>query len=325
MYRHLMVPLDGSVFAEHALPLAVGLAGRSGATLHLVQVHSPVIPAYGGSEILTDIELDALVREGQRSYLGGVAERLTRAAPVRVTTSLLSGPIAGALRDEALATGTDLVVMTTHGRSPLGRLWLGSVSDQMVRHSPAPLLLVRPRESAPDLAAMPAWQRVLIPLDGSELAEQALGPATELGRLMGADYTLVRVLDPDTVPDPVATDGPNGPLVCLSEEARNYLGQVAGHLRAERLRVQTRVVLGPPAAAIIEECAAEAADVIAMQTHGRGGLGRLWRGSVADELLRASPVPMLIYHWQAARPAEEHAEQPADRAPEPAAVSGCQV
>ena len=86
--------------------------------------------------------------------------------------------------------------MTTHGRGPLTRFWLGSVADELVRRASVPLLLVRPHEGVPDLAQEPILQHLLIPLDGSELAEQVLEPAVALGTLMAADYSLLRIYGP---------------------------------------------------------------------------------------------------------------------------------
>jgi nucleotide-binding universal stress UspA family protein len=88
------------------------------------------------------------------------------------------------------------VAMSTHGRGPLSRFWLGSVADALMRRLPVPLLLVRPQEGAPDLSEEPPLRRILIPLDGSALAEEVLAPALALGGLVGAEYTLLWVVRP---------------------------------------------------------------------------------------------------------------------------------
>ena len=86
--------------------------------------------------------------------------------------------------------------MTTHGRGPLARAWLGSVADELVRKTPIPILLTRPQEAKPVLDQAPVLRRVLIPLDGSSFAEQAMDPALALGSLTEAEYILVRVIEP---------------------------------------------------------------------------------------------------------------------------------
>ena len=301
MYSALMVPLDGSAFAEHALPLALDIARRASAALRLVLVHVPVASAFNANELANDLALDAAVREQEQAYLRGVLQRLATASPVRATGQLVDGPVAGALCGQAAAPGTDLVIMTTHGRGPLTRLWLGSVADRLVRQAPTPVLLIRPREGEPDLAQPPALRHVVIPLDGSELAEQVLGPATTLGRLMGADYTLLRVIEPVVLPDRRLGGNAAGgfdPVLLrrLQEEAQAYLEGVAGRLREQSLTVRTRLVTNRTAARAIRDQAREQpAAVIALATHGRGGLSRLLLGSVADKVARTSPVPVLVY------------------------------
>src|SRR5438067_676921 len=117
-----------------------------------------------------------------------------RSGERRIPATRLDAWSAGGMR--FAFDGADLVVMTTHGRGPLGRLWLGSVADALVRDLAMPLLLVRPQETAPDFKREPLLKHLLLPLDGSPLAEQMLEPAVALGTLMEADYTLLRVIKP---------------------------------------------------------------------------------------------------------------------------------
>jgi nucleotide-binding universal stress UspA family protein len=166
MYRTVLVTLDGSAFAEHALPLALSIAGRAGATLRLVRVHVPVAAAYGGNEPATDLDLDTQVKAAEYAYLEEVSARLGKVCSIRQATALLEGRIADALSEQVVSADADLVVMTTHGRGPLSCFWLGSVADEVVRRSSRPLLLVRPDETAPELAHPPALHHVLIPWTG---------------------------------------------------------------------------------------------------------------------------------------------------------------
>jgi nucleotide-binding universal stress UspA family protein len=329
MYRSLLVPLDGSGFAEQALPVALGLALRAGATLHLVHVHTPhappsaledpgdrADPADGTPQEAPSErdpagralrEANSQLKEAYRSYLDGVSRRLAALATVPVLADLVEGAVGDALAEEARVRGADLIVMATHGRGPLSRFWLGSVADEMVRRSPVPVLLLRPRGAAADLAEGPVFKHVLIPLDGSALAEQVLEPALALGGLMQARYTLLRVVVPALLPGPDPTGyGLVGPddsvLEGQQREARGYLEGVAVRLRARSGVVQTRAAVGQqPAVAILEEARALGADLIALETHGRGGLARLLLGSVADKVLRGALSPVLV-HRSAAQP-----------------------
>jgi len=299
MYRSLMVPLDGSPFAEHALPFAASIARRAGATLHIVQAHVPVASPYSGSELAADINLDATIREQEAAYLDGVVKRLTESVPIPVSRALVDGLVADALHEQALTTAADLVVIATHGRGPFSRFWLGSVADALVRRLPMPVQLVRPREEAPDLGAEVPVRRILIPLDGSDLAEQILRPATELGSLTQAEYTLLRVVEP-FLPPPHQLPGPL--FDQLAREAQTYLDGVAGSLREQSLRVETRVVINRfAAAAILEEARVHDSDLIALGTHGRGGLARVLLGSVADKVVRGATTPVLVHRPLAKR------------------------
>jgi nucleotide-binding universal stress UspA family protein len=319
MYRSLLVPLDGSDFGEHALPLALGLARRLGAALQVVRVYVPPWGVYAELGGHYDETVDRALRERDREYLDAVVKRLATIADIPLSSALLDGPVADMIDRHAAATGADLLVMTTHGRGPLARFWLGSVADALVRQGSIPVLVVRPQEAAPDLAQEPVVRRVLIPLDGSALAEQVLEPALALGAATQAEYTLLRVVQPmipgGHIPASAKVSGLREPLLKQlqalhrqeSTEAQEYLERIAERLRARALTVQTRVVSQErPATAILEDASAHGADLIALATHGRGGLKRLLLGSVADKVLRGGATPVLVY-----RPVDKSA--PADK------------
>src|SRR5579885_1902884 len=241
MFHSLLVPLDGSRFAEHALPLAKAIAQRSGAPLHLVSVHVPPSALFSSAEMVADLQLASLVRSQELCYLDTATKNLEGVSRGGVTSVLLEGPVVEAIREAAAGIPTDLIVMTTHGRGAMARFWLGSVADKLVRHTSVPLLLVRPHNEAGEAPAA-AIKNVLIPLDGSSLAEEILAPAVELARLMGASVTLLRVVKPlAPINIDVATPGiPNlGPALFeqLQEahgqvltEATTYLEKIAGRI-----------------------------------------------------------------------------------------------
>ncbi|MBI4521160.1 MAG: universal stress protein [Gemmatimonadetes bacterium] len=305
-YRLILVPLDGSRFAEHALPTALGLARRGGARLELVMVREPPVgvAAHTAPIGVTDSrELEA-PPQAFADYLDAVAKRLYEsgaAQGVGLSHSVLSGPTVKALTTRIRNTFPDLVVMTTHGRGPVSRAWLGSVADGLVRRIRTPLLLLRPDPDASlDLGAERHVRHILIPLDGSAEAETILNRAVALGKLTGADYTLLRGM-----PIPYQIGSPYVPHdvkinVEKLEKARRdtlaYLAGVADPLRRQGLKVETEFFLGVyPASGILEFAEKQGIDLIAMATHGRGGVIRLVLGSVADKVLRGSPVPLLVY------------------------------
>jgi nucleotide-binding universal stress UspA family protein len=308
MYKSLLVPLDGSLFAEHALPLALGIARRAGASLTLLHVHAPLAMVYSDGPTTFDEALDRQIMEHQQAYLESTARRLRDTCPVTVHSELLEGETAHAIRAAATSKGVDLVVMTTHGRGPLGRLWLGSVADELVRHLPVPLLLLRPGEAPPDYRQEPVLKHVLLPLDGSALAEQMIEPAVALGSLREAQYTLLRVIKP-VLPTAYKLQGASLTELAdsvltqiemiqdsLHREARDYLERLAAPLRKRSLQVQTRIAVEQqPGIAILHEARGLAIDMIALETHGRRGLSRLVLGSVADKVIRGISCPVLVH------------------------------
>src|SRR5262245_27715668 len=151
MYRNILVPLDGSTFGEHALIQASNIARRAEARLDLLHVHPPLEPAYT-EFVLLDTDWEKRVRDQERHYLEGVAQRVREAHPgLIVSTIHKDGFVANAMREHVTLAAPDLVVLTTHARGAMGRFWLGSVADELVRTLDVPILLVRPTEDSVDL------------------------------------------------------------------------------------------------------------------------------------------------------------------------------
>ena len=311
MIRTILVPLDGSSFGEHALPMALRLAQRSGARLELVHVHVHAAPE-PDVEGLTPYHFEHVVEHdhafdeeafrADEQALERLATQLTREHPVAVEPRVLRGPVGPVLHRHAEALRADLVVMATHGRGGLSRSWLGSVADYLVRHASMPVLLVRPEDGASAPLAPPHdVRRILVPLDGSPFSEQILSPVVELTAQTGARLTLVRVLTPLLrygVP-PADLDAPE--VLEERERAEEYLDAVAAQLAYRLQTPEVLVVRHPRAAtAIIDEAAERKVDLIAMASHGRGGVARLLLGSTADKVVRGTHTPVLLYRPQGA-------------------------
>lgn len=297
--RSILVPLDGSAFAEQALPLAVEIAKRTNAILQLALVHHPV-PALAMAVEVPEIEstLDHDNREREERYVGDIARRLHADHDIPVSGLVLDGVVADAICQHADVTGVDLVVSTTHGRGQLSRMWLGSVADQLMRHLTVPMLLIRPQETPSAREAQPIT-RIMVALDGSPFAEQALEFACSFARIFGATLDLVFVIEP---PPPIAD--PSGLMVIppmldaeknLRRNAVDYLDRVARKLRTDGLAVECEAVDGASAAnTILEQAVRHGAGMIAIATHGAGGLERLVVGSVADKVIRGATAPVLV-------------------------------
>lgn len=296
MFNRLLVPLDGSGFGEHALPLALSVARRAEAPIELVHVYQRVgLPE---SPSWTE-EVHEKGKQNAQAYLDDMVKRLKPVAPFGLDTSVLEGNIAECLLTHGARTGADLVVLTTHGRGPLSRFWLGSVADELVRQATIPLLLIRPQEQAAELTSHLAVRRILIPLDGSSFAEQILEPVTALGTLMEAEYRLLRIVQPavDSGSDAWFSPPLHVPDQDLESQALAYLDRIGerlqqSHASVTQVHVESAI---KPAVAILEDAQRAKVDLITLATHGRSGLSRLVLGSVADKVVRATTLPVLLH------------------------------
>lgn len=289
MAASIMVPLDGSAFSEHALPVALGIARRTGARVHVVHCHEPPLPPLYPQGVGTyDEQLDRELRESEEKYLADVASKCMSRCGVAVRTQLLGCPTVASVIGHALETGIDLLVMTTHGRGGISRAWLGSVADAVVRRTSVPVLLLRPREEEVEFECEPQARHVLIPLDGSELSEGILEPAIALAQLSHARVTLLQAIGPArSAADDVAV---------AHTRASRHLADLAAEIRKTGLEVEVAVVFHAlPAVAILDYAASHDVDLIALATHGRGGWSRMALGSVADKVVRGTLTPVLLY------------------------------
>lgn len=298
MYRQIVVPLDGSTFAEAALPLALALSRRTGARLHLVTVIEPL-----RTFVYADVyaEWEATAKEWSGEYLSAVSERISAHAGGAVTTALPTGHVVETLLAETQAREADVVVMATHGRGALSRAWLGSVADGFLHHADRPVLLIRPQEGEhPPATPADGFETLLVPLDGSELSESALAHAMELGELFGSAYHLTRVVSyPHDIASPYRPHAVRTNQDVLAEakaDSAEYLEGHAERMRRRGLRVTTSVAVDVQAGhGILTEAEAVGCDSIAMATHGRTGVRRLLLGSAADKVLRGTHLPLLLY------------------------------
>lgn len=310
MYKSLLVPLDGSTFAEHALPVAQAIARRSGARLVLVSVSTPLAEAYVEGMYFSTSDLQEELTARHQEYLEAVAARVRSHIDVPIAIVVKHGEVAPTLCEMLEAGEADLVVMATHGRGAMGRFWLGSVADEMIRHTTAPVLLVRPGEQDPDLAREPDLRSVLVPLDGTELAEAILAPALGVaGLLPDSEVILARAIH-SVLPVKATPDVPEARREARSilqhvqtlqnqvrVDAESYLEKVAARVRERGLKVRTRIIVEDnPARGILEEADRQQAGMIAIATHARTGLSRMVVGSVADKVVRGAHVPVLIHH-----------------------------
>ncbi len=301
MFKRILVPTDGSPLAAQALPMALALGRSAAAEIHLLRstegmwlplsAPAPVYGVHHGPyDWLPDAEVMAEITKEARASLD---ELIAAHSDPEVSWQpyIVDDDPAAAIVDHCTAHDIQLVVMSSHGHSGLERWALGSVTERVLRHAPCPVYVVR------DLAPV---RRMLLPLDGSPLAESALPAAFEVARLTGAHITLMRVERHEPPPahrrQLAQLENSVGETLHggVGERAEHYLQSVAGRHGAGGAPLEIAVADGNPANAILDYAAAHNIELIAMATHGRSGLRRWLYGSVTEKVLRASTCSLLI-------------------------------
>lgn len=297
MFKKVLIPLDGSPFAEGVLTY-IPLFVSEETELSLLQVVVPQNSYYymasaDGMVIPPPLDVERLEEDVQR-YLKGIKGEL-RGMGYRANAQVANGDVAAAICDRADAQEADLIAMTTHGRSGVSRWLLGSIAERVIRNAKQPILLVRTETQK---CSQTAIQRILVPLDGSELAEVALPHAQRLAQDHGASLLLVQSIEPveqmSMEPMTMTMDFQLEISENWRKVAQHYLEGIQQQLEREGLSSDTLVVDGAPANAILDLAEAQKVDLIAMSTHGRSGLNRWVFGSVADKVLRHAKCPLLV-------------------------------
>ena len=298
MYRVIMVPTDGSGFDREAIRVALRIAERSNAKVRLVRVlasDSFFGTTPEGHWTPMSAEVGHSERTSALSDLYALAAECRSGFKPDVTVDLHGGPVADVLQGYARRHDVDLIVMSTHGRTGVSRLSLGSVTDSLIRHTSIPVLVVKAPESYLNPQLGRAFKRIVVPLDGSTLAEQILPRVLTLAKLEEAEITLLNILIPQSYSQKeiVDTDLPWWDKDVSLAQA--YLFRIAARLRRNGVVVTTDIVIGENIAHAIGDFASrEKADLIAIATHGRGGLARMLRGSVADAVMHSGRMSMLV-------------------------------
>lgn len=301
MLATVLVPLDGSAFAEVALPIAARLIERSAGRLYLTTADQPSPTVVGPLEYSSALEAagDAC-RADDGAYLMRTATELGSVGEGPVRVGLVEGPPGEAICEEAGRIGADLIVMATHGRNATGRVLLGSVADYVVRYAGRPVLLVKPRWLGADPVEHPI-RSILVPLDPSDYSETILESVLGITRILDAKVTLLTIVAPRFgIAEPeLPPPAPQHPAIVArrSDEAHARLERLARFYALLGIEVRTRVAVATtPAAGILEVLGEGGFDMVAMATHGAAGVRRMFAGSVADKVIQASRKPVLVFH-----------------------------
>lgn len=290
MFDKILVPLDGSELAERALDPAYTLAQKGGGEVILLRV--PVEAAMLGTHLsgygFVGADPAAPMFHHDADEYMAVIKRRHPPTGFTLHTKVIEGDVAGVIVDTAADERVDLLIISTHGYSGFTRWMLGSITERVLHSATCPVLAVR--SSRP-------IQNVLVTLDGSPLAEQALVPALEIAYRLDSQVTLLTAVPGK----PARGDDPDRQHAFASqEEATAYLqGVVEKHARPGQA-IQTEVRVGPAAPTILGYAERHGTDLLAMATHGYTGVRRWVYGSVTDRVLRGVYCDLLVVRPPAA-------------------------
>jgi nucleotide-binding universal stress UspA family protein len=318
MLKRILVPLDGSPLAESALAVAARVAQASDGSIVLLRVigvpttYTPYIygPDMAQSPSLAKELLDT-EQENAEKYLAEIA-RLDILAGIKVEPIITPGTAGMAILNTVNEENVDLIVMSSHGETGFKRLALGSVAQHVSRHSPVPVLVLKGDGSTtsafPDPASPSRSITALVALDGSELAEAALEPAAYLVAELSAPAQGTLLLS--IVANKQASRDKHGTVEHMRDEARKYLIGITERLQGSeiaklKLAIEWSIEESKDVADALIQAAESGkvfensheftgCDLIAIATHGRGGLQRWMAGSVTEHILGATALPMLI-------------------------------
>jgi nucleotide-binding universal stress UspA family protein len=293
MFKHLLVPLDGSPLAESTLPVVAALADTLHCQVTLLHVleRRPPAEIHGAPHLADGAQA--------QTYLEAAGRQLPADARVdRHVHSEKEQDVPRSIADHAAELGVDLVVLCTHGRGRLRHRLLGGIAQRVAGLGSVPILLAPPA----DAPARPfRCETMLVPLDGQPAHEQGLEPAADLARACHASLHLLAVVPTlGTLSGEHAAAGQMLPvatsvLLELDEDrAERYVTEIVARLAGTGLTVTAEVGRGDPTAMILETAKRSLTDLIVLGTHGRSGLDAFWSASVAPRIAQKSQVPVLL-------------------------------
>jgi nucleotide-binding universal stress UspA family protein len=298
MYTRMLIPLDGSKLAENVLPYARTLARALELRVELLSVVDSMDfarTANAGHVRDFDPLIEAATQEGTR-YLEVIARSF---GGTKVSYAVERGVADKIIIDSAASDKDTLIAMATRGRSGIHRWLMGSVAEKVLRGATNPLLLVRGDEEGKNEGEA-ALKSIVVPLDGSRLAESVLPRAMELAKKLSLEIVLTRAYQ---IPLSAAYAGAEAAYIpnqdallnLVREEAGAYLEEKVNELHQNGVEKLSHILLvGSGADEIIDLARSTPDNLIAMCTHGRSGVKRWALGSVTEKVVRHSGDPVLV-------------------------------
>jgi nucleotide-binding universal stress UspA family protein len=295
MYKHILVPLDGSSLAEAALPAAAYLARMLHARVTLIHIiEQDAAGTIHGERHLT------LAAEAEK-YLKDVASQafVPEVAVVCHVHVEATSNVSRAIVEHQDELTPDLIVMCTHGKSGLRGVLFGNIAQQVVAFGHIPLLLIRPDEEAPSKQF--SCDMILAPTDGDRIHEQGLVVACKLARMTEAKLHLLSVVPTagvlsgqDATTQRFMPGTTSTILDMAEEELCAYLQEQIVQIQPQNIVVSAEVRRGEPAAVIAEVAETSNASLIVLGTHGRTGTKAFWRDSIGAKVVTQTKRPLLL-------------------------------
>ncbi len=289
MFKKILVPLDGSPTAETIIPFVEEIASHTGGELVLMTaVHAVAVWDTSGT---------VQVMESEEASAVDYLKQLMAKIPGKQHCRVVRGEAAEAILEAAKTENAELIAIGTHGRSGLKRWLFGSTASKVLQSADCPVLFLHPKTGEDKGAPGAVVKKILLPLDGSELATSVLPEVEEFAKVMGASLVLYHSVAPIGALPGFETQAPTAVALLpeLEEQAKQYLAKIVGEIKSRGVEATGLVSVDEPVHGIIEAADTAKVDLVAIATHGRGGIGRAVLGSVADGVVRrTADVPCLV-------------------------------
>ena len=291
MFKHILVPLDGSNISEAALAPAAYLAKtlKSQVTLlHIIEQGAPT-EVHKERHLTKPDEADAYLKEAAQRAFPAKAKVETHVHTVAVSN------VARSIVDHSSELKPDLIVICANGRSGVHDLIYGTIAQQVVAMGTIPLLVVKNKISSFEL------KKILIPLDPDSMHDNSLGMAETLAKSFKAELDLLSIVPTlSTLGDEQAAAGNLMPVTTQAyldlkvENAKNDLQTHIDALHKSHLKAIAEVARGDSASIIVKTSKKSGADIIILSTHRKAGLRAFWARSVAPNVARRTKIPLLL-------------------------------
>jgi nucleotide-binding universal stress UspA family protein len=304
MFKSILIPIDASTNSQNAAMVGLEFARKLGASVRIIHVLQ--------QRVMYPLQVETFYDEDARAQGEEIIKPWTDHAErlgVPCETTVIESPLwntGEAIVEAAKERACDLIVMGTHGREGLGRLMVGSVAERVSRLATQPVMLVR--SAATNNTNINPFEKLFVPVDGSDSSAMALGVAHELCRQLNSSLEIAHV-----VPDlPIPLTNPVGAYAAFDYAGLAKTLEESGHQILSNAvknttlsKVSSKLVLADGqhiSAAILKAARAASSDLIVIGTHGRSGMDRLLLGSVAEGVIHHAEVPVLLVRSPVAKP-----------------------